>query len=62
MGVLEGLVYPSKKVDFRPEFSMRGMRHLGNDLHGTDRYNPDKLSDFEMIAESSMKPFANNSN
>jgi len=60
--VLEGLVFPSKKVDFRPEYSRRDNNHLGADMHGTDRYNPDKYSDFEMMAESSMKPFANNSN
>ena len=37
------------------------MKHLGADLPGTERYN-NLNSEFEMMAESSMKPFANNSN
>lgn len=34
-----------------------------NNMAGTDRYNAEKFgnTDFELIAESSMKPFANNS-
>ena len=36
------------------------MNHLGADLAGTERYNA--KSDFDMMAESSMKPFTNNSN
>ena len=34
-----------------------------NNMPGTDRYNAEKFgnTDFELIAESSMKPFANKS-
>ena len=59
--ILEGLVYPNKVVDIRPQFSRRDM--VFNNMPGTDRYNAEKFgnTDFELIAESSMKPFANNS-